>query len=789
MSKPLSHKLQKIFEQTVALVLPTAIKSSSPVFVNLNKNEGEPIQDKRGIFIQQFKKSLSEQFANAAKKPEDKKDTEAKRAGNSREELEARISKYSLMDTDLLEAQIMIDRLCNTLQDEHQYDVDCLSMRLERLAGITIERSNNPLTAKHLTTVFHQCCDALQPSKNASDAAMTNWGKALKVAYPQWIKHINQLLIKQHILPRLDMDDVSQRYEKKNQDKAREIRKNLIEDITGKKQDADTSISNEDLMLSIKALVANAAASNTELNKHIVTGTTGGTLATKEDIFEAINSITNTAQVNSETGYRELPEINQSLAEKLASASDMQSKALDTQTQNSISLLSMMFDRLQNEEQIAAPIKPLIDELQAPILKLAVQNQDFFANPDNSAQELINGIAQVGTQWTPKQNISKDPFYKKISSIVDDINASSLSSTSIEQHEEIFEEKLITLKDFLEREKQRSALLEERIIQAESMKARTEAARETAEKTILKKISRYKAPEHTATFLKEYWQHVLFFYINRDDDFLSEEQQKARKTLDDLLIFRAENLDTEFSAVAEAIVWHLHHIGLELSNEEATLKGLRDEFHNSQQSIKDQIAAAAEASAKAAEQEQAAARAAEALSNAVSVVLKRSETQSEPIPTANTQPIEPPPAITQEAVIFETSNTSPSPSTEDDTTFDFGEIITDSLPEIDDDDFEDEISQDEDFSVEDIFDKQADMLRADTWFRLSNATHDKLKIKLAAVIKHNGNYIFVNREGAKIITAKKPEVAELLRCGELEIVDDSIFFDRALESVIQSLRK
>ncbi|MEZ5539674.1 MAG: hypothetical protein R3E63_06940 [Pseudomonadales bacterium] len=95
-------------------------------------------------------------------------------------------------------------------------------------------------------------------------------------------------------------------------------------------------------------------------------------------------------------------------------------------------------------------------------------------------------------------------------------------------------------------------------------------------------------------------------------------------------------------------------------------------------------AAAAEASAKAAELEQAAARAAEALSNAVSVVLKRS---GNPIRAdsygQHTQPIEPPPAITQEAVIFETSNTSPSPSTEDDTTFD-GEIITDSLPEIDD---------------------------------------------------------------------------------------------------------
>jgi hypothetical protein len=47
----------------------------------------------------------------------------------------------------------------------------------------------------------------------------------------------------------------------------------------------------------------------------------------------------------------------------------------------------------------------------------------------------------------------------------------------------------------------------------------------------------------------------------------------------------------------------------------------------------------------------------------------------------------------------------------------------------------------------------------------------------------------VNREGVKVITAKKPEVADLLRCGELTIVDDTVFFDRALESVIQSLRR
>lgn len=783
MSSPLPHKLQKIFEQTLALVLPTAIRSGGPVLVTMKREDGEPTQDKRGIFIQQFKRGLTEQFAQLAKKPDDKNTAPTKKVENTREAMEERISKYSLVDAELLEVQLLIDRLCNALQIEHQYDADCLTMRLERMAGITIERSSNPLCTKHLTAVFLQCCDVLQPTKTARDAAMTNWGKALKEAYPQWLKQLNQLLIKQHILPRLDLDDINRRYEKKNQDKAREMRKNLIEDITGKPQNTDDGINNAELMQSLKTLVSNAAAANPELNKHIVTGAAGGAIASKAEVFEAVSNISSDTQINIETGYRELPAQVKSLAEKVAALTEMQSKALDNQTQNTVSLLSMMFDRLQSEEQIAAPIKPLIDELQIPILKVAVQDHEFFSNPDNSAQELINEIAQVGTQWTPKQNINKDPFYKKISALVDDI---STASETIDNHEEFFEEKLVTLKDFLEREKQRSALLEERIIQAESMKARTESARETSEKIILKKIIRHNAKQHTATFLQEYWKHVLFFYINRDEDYHSEEQEQARKIIDDLLIFKQETLGTDFNKVFESILWHLHHIGLALTEQEQTQSNLRNEFNSGQQAIKDALAAAAEAANKAAEREQAAARAAAELSSAVSNILEREEIQSTPSPAATTPAtIAPITEFTNEA-IFGTPSSSPVAS---DISFELDQPLLDEIILDDDDEIEEELAAEEELFVEDIFDKQADMLRADTWFRLSNATHDKLKVKLAAIIKHNGNYIFVNREGVKVITAKKPEVAELLRSGELSIIDDTIFFDRALESVIQSLRQ
>lgn len=229
-------------------------------------------------------------------------------------------------------------------------------------------------------------------------------------------------------------------------------------------------------------------------------------------------------------------------------------------------------------------------------------------------------------------------------------------------------------------------------------------------------------------------------------------------------------------------------MGLALSQQETTLANLRDEFNSAQQEIKNEQAAAAEAATKKAEQEQAAARAAAELASSVSSILARTETATTP----ESAPITPAtPASSEDFAdnIFDSSASATTASTDISFTVESLplEATIDEVVFEEDDDFEEVLAIEDDFALEDIFDKQADMLRADTWFRLSNATHGQAKVKLAAVIKHNGNYIFVNREGAKIITAKKSEVAELLRCGELSIIDDTIFFDRALRNLLFSL--
>jgi hypothetical protein len=838
MNNPLPQKAKTMLDQVTQLLQPAAIKSAGPVLVDLKRESDSSAPDKQAIFLQRFKKGMADLFQQMFEKPSPQDANQAKKRGNTKEEIEERISKYSLMDTEILEAQLTAERLCRSLEQEYQYDIDCLGMRLEKFCGITFERDKNPIHAKHLTLVFRQSCEELTPSKFSGDVAMENWGKVLKQTYPQLLQHLNQSLIKQHVLPRIDLDDIELRYQKKGQEKAREMRKNLIADITGKPLDPNTEVSDSDLMHSIKTLVADAAIQRPELNKHFVKGSNNGPVVSKEEVLDTLRQITQTSITNEETGYRELAADEKTLAEKIITLTNLQSKTLDDQTQNSISLLSMMFDQLQQEEQIADPIKPLINELQLPILKMAVNNESFFSNSDNPAQELLNEIAKAGTHWTPKQNISKDPFYKKISSIVDEI---SVSSESDENNEFIFDEKLLTLKDFLEKEERRSALLEERIIQAESVKARTEAARATAEKIIKRKLFRHNAQENTAKFLQDYWTQVLFFYINRDDEFDSTEQAQAIELIDALLVANPENPEADIDSIFEQLITHLHHMGLEVSERPQTFAKIRKEVEEIQRQARAIIeaaeaervaeaAAAAEAAAKlqaaaeqaAAEQaaaEQAAARlkaaaeqaAAEqaAAEQAAARMQEAAEKSAAEKAAARLQAVAEQAAAQQAAAQqaalklqaaaeqAAAEQMAAKKAAEEQAAAKIqaaAEQAARDVIQIDELDFSDkelsaENSNNEEEIEKDIFDQQAEKLRAESWFRLTNENFDKAKIKLAAIIKHNGSYIFVNREGVKVINTQKAGVAAMLRSGELTIVDDAVFFDRALESVIHSLRK
>lgn len=77
-----------------------------------------------------------------------------------------------------------------------------------------------------------------------------------------------------------------------------------------------------------------------------------------------------------------------------------------------------------------------------------------------------------------------------------------------------------------------------------------------------------------------------------------------------------------------------------------------------------------------------------------------------------------------------------------------------------------------------------------SWFDLEDADgKDPLRCRLAAFIRPTGRYIFVNRNGIKVAEKTQLELAIALKTGHMRALDHSMLFDRALESVVTSLRQ
>ena len=78
-------------------------------------------------------------------------------------------------------------------------------------------------------------------------------------------------------------------------------------------------------------------------------------------------------------------------------------------------------------------------------------------------------------------------------------------------------------------------------------------------------------------------------------------------------------------------------------------------------------------------------------------------------------------------------------------------------------------------------------LRIGTWIDQQDDQGSHLRCKLIAIVEPKGRYVFVNRSGIKTLEKNRSELIRQLRCGTILLLDDSLLFDRALASVIESL--
>lgn len=394
--------------------------------------------------------------------------------------------------------------------------------------------------------------------------------------------------------------------------------------------------------------------------------------------------------------------------------------------QETISLVQMLFRFILQGQEIAEPMQEQLCRLQVPVLKVALLDSDFLANKKHPVRRLLNEMATVAAEWQAGSDRAEAVFQLMRAS-VERVLARFDANTAV------FSDVLANFTSVIEKEKHNALVQEKRTVDAEDGKARAAQARQHVAAEIGAKTQGKTLPQVVSALINGPWSNVLFV-TSLKYGFASPQWRTQLKVLADLVWSVQPTLSADerkqLAQLAPELMARLRS-GLDSVSynpfevEELFLE--LDQLHWSL--IRGEVSAVS----KDAHQVRSAG------------ALKADDRRD---------------AADDGAVAVAVAEGA-SGDTEE----------SDQLP-----------ADDPHLIAVSAFTHGA-------WFDLTCATGQTWRCRLAAYIKPTDKYIFVDRNGVKVAEQSRNELALSLKHGRLSPLDNNMLFDKALESVVSSLRK
>lgn len=224
---------------------------------------------------------------------------------------------------------------------------------------------------------------------------------------------------------------------------------------------------------------------------------------------------------------------------------DDQPNALNPYHEDIIQLVDAFFDELLDDSELTPVTQSLVCRLQIPVLKIALRNENFFADNEHTARVFINRLTELSQSLDANCQENQDPLYAKLSNTVKRINK------LFDLNEDIFESELAEIEQLAEQELKRAQIIEQRTIQAEEGRARFESAKQAAKECLQYHTINLKLHPTIKHFIEEYWQQVLVLTFLKEGQ--GPEWLTHGQTLNDLLWLDQEHPDERSRQRAESI--------------------------------------------------------------------------------------------------------------------------------------------------------------------------------------------------------------------------------------------
>lgn len=396
--------------------------------------------------------------------------------------------------------------------------------------------------------------------------------------------------------------------------------------------------------------------------------------------------------------------------------------------EDTIDLVGMLFEYILQDRNLPPQMQALLGRLQIPFLKAAILDKHLFAQKSHPARQLLDTMAQASMGWSEESD-RDHRLYDKVKQTVESLLKEFDDDLSI------FEKERVDFETFLDANRKRADLAEQRAAEATRGREKLHSARRISAREILQRVENRQLPEIVRTVLTRPWANYLVLTLLRQGQDSGEWRQALRFADEFVWSAQPKASDADrmrLKGILPALEKSLRHGLATVAYHENDVRQLMHELNAFYTNL---LNGDSPVAAEVATVEEAASPGFEIVGTA----------------TATAAAIDSP--VEEEIVLRAEVDAAPP---------DLGE--------------------------EDEHLRQVTAMKVGTWVEFTGADGGKERAKLSWISPISSKYLFVNRKGLKVADKTVQALAVEIRRGDAAILEEVPLFDRALDAIVERLK-
>ena len=426
-------------------------------------------------------------------------------------------SRLTLVRDSEIEENVAIESMVARARNRFGDELSLLSLRLDRLVSAqVVDEGNNAISPEKVCTAFMMATTDVNIDIRMRLLLLKLFEKEVLGQLDGLYIKLNTFLADQGILPNVKLAT--------NKEK---------ENANFEHQYEDEGEPDE-VFSALQQLVRKSPEQNSK-GDTTNSGVKNVTVVRRNSVISALSSLTGSSAelAVDDAGYiNEMPapvDLKNTMMEMFNANSDVDNRyELSVGDADTIDIVSMLFEVLNDDKTMALPVRALLNLLQVPVAKVALLDKSLFSQEVHPARKLIDQLVASGLGWKPGTEANRDFYYKKIREIIE------LVLTEFSDDIHLFQQALADFMIFRDVETKRRAIAAQRLIERGKGQARAEAGNNFVKQEIARRIDGITLPVRVRDTIKIYWSKLLFMIYLREGE-EGENWLAAVKVVDELV--------------------------------------------------------------------------------------------------------------------------------------------------------------------------------------------------------------------------------------------------------------